>query len=50
MNVSRLTLYNILSGKQELRISDLKIITGILNCNSQMNITNGQEELILIDK
>jgi len=48
--MSRTALYRKMSGKQDMGIGDLKTITGILKCNCVLYLTNGVEELILIDK
>jgi transcriptional regulator with XRE-family HTH domain len=50
MGISRMALWNKMSGAQDMGVGDLKRIISILNCNCILHLVNGTEDLILIDK
>lgn len=50
LGISKVTWWKIKTGRQELRLSDLKKICSVLNCNFILKVFLGEEELILLDK
>jgi transcriptional regulator with XRE-family HTH domain len=50
MEISNVTLWKKLSGKQDIKVGDLKMVSEALNCDFVLEVTNGEEKLTLIDR
>jgi len=50
MSISKVSLWRILSGKQDINVAEIKKIADVCNCDVDMKIINGQVQLKLIDR
>jgi transcriptional regulator with XRE-family HTH domain len=50
MGISNVTLWKKLSGQQDIKVADLKMVSEALNCDFVLEVTSGEEKLTLIDR
>jgi len=50
MRVSSVTLWSKLSGEQDIKVDDLKVIADILDCDFILKVVDGVEDLTLTER
>lgn len=50
MRVSSVTLWNKLSGGQDIKVDDLKVIADILDCDFDLKVIDGIEDLTFVER